>query len=95
MKKFSYPQPQPISQPPPENVIQHHICQKIEAAHAKRKQERLAAEAEEATMLKEMEERLEEEKQMEEVRPGPAGTAGPAVLNVNMNCKSFFLFWFN
>ena len=44
------------------------ICQKIEAAHAKHKQERLAAEAEEATMLKEMEEQLEEEKQMEEVR---------------------------
>ena len=44
------------------------ICQKIEAAHAKREQERLAAEAEEATMLKEMEERLEEEKWMEEVR---------------------------
>ena len=44
------------------------ICQKIEAACAKCEQERLAAEAEEAAMLKEMEERLEEEKQMEEVR---------------------------
>ena len=41
---------------------------KIEAAHAKREQERLAAEAKEATMLKEMEEQLEEEKRMEEVR---------------------------
>ena len=44
------------------------IRQKIEAAHAKCEQERLAAEAEEAVMLKEMEERLEEEKRMEEVR---------------------------
>ena len=44
------------------------ICQKIKAARAKREQERLAAEAEEAAMLKEMEERLEEEKRMEEVR---------------------------
>ena len=44
------------------------IHQKIEAARAKRKQERLAAEAKEATMLKEMEERREEEKWMEEVR---------------------------
>ena len=41
---------------------------KIEAACAKREQERLAAEAKEAAMLKEMEERLEEEKRMEEVR---------------------------
>ena len=44
------------------------ICQKIEAARAKREQDRLAAEAKEAAMLKEMEERLEEEKWMEEVR---------------------------
>ena len=44
------------------------IRQKIEAARAKCKQERLAAEAEEAVMLKEMEEWLEEEKRMEEVR---------------------------
>ena len=44
------------------------IHQKIEAACAKQEQERLAAEAEEAAMLKEMEERLEEEKRMEEVR---------------------------
>ena len=45
-----------------------NICQKIEAACAKREQERLAAKAKEAAMLKEMEERLEEEKWMEEVR---------------------------
>ena len=44
------------------------IRQKIEAAHAKHEQERLAAEAEEAVMLKEIEERLKEEKWMEEVR---------------------------
>ena len=44
------------------------IRQKIEAAHAKCEQERLAAEAKEATRLKEMEKRLEEEKRMEEVR---------------------------
>ena len=25
-----------------------------------------------------------------EVGPGPAGIAGPTVLNVSMNCKSFF-----
>ena len=41
---------------------------RIKAAHAKCKQDRLAAEAEEAVMLKEMEEHLEEEKRMEEVR---------------------------
>ena len=44
------------------------IRQKIEAARAKHEQERLAAEAEETAMLKEMEEWLEEEKRMEEVR---------------------------
>ena len=26
-----------------------------------------------------------------EVEPGPAGTAGPAILSVNMSCKFFFL----
>ena len=41
---------------------------KIKAARAKCEQDRLAAEAEEAAMLKEMEEQLEEEKRMEEVR---------------------------
>ena len=44
------------------------ICMKIEAAHAKHKQDRLAAEAEEAEMLREIEEWQEEEKRMEEVR---------------------------
>ena len=44
------------------------IRMKIKAVCAKRKQDRLAAEAEEAMMLKEMEEWLEEEKRMEEVR---------------------------
>ena len=67
-EKFSYPQPQPTSQPPPQNVIHADICLKIKAACAKCEQDRLAAEAEEAMMLKEMEEGLEEEKRMEEVR---------------------------
>ena len=53
---------------PPEMSSSANIRLKIEAAHAKREQERLAAEAEEAVMLKEMEEWLEEEKRMEEVR---------------------------
>ena len=68
-EKFSYPQPQPLSQPPPQKMSSSaNIRQKIEAAHAKHEQERLAAEAKEAAMLKEMEEWLEEEKWMEEVR---------------------------
>ena len=41
---------------------------KIKAACAKREQDRLAAKAEEAEMLREMEEWQEEEKRMEEVR---------------------------
>ena len=68
MKNFSYPQPQPTSQPPPEMSSSTDICMKIEAAHAKCEQDRLAAEAEEAEMLREMEEWQEEEKRMEEVR---------------------------
>ena len=68
MKKFSYPQPQPTSQPPPEMSSSTGIHMKIMAAYAKCEQDRLAAEAEEAAMLKEMEEWLEEEKRMEEVR---------------------------
>ena len=29
-----------------------------------------------------------------EAGPGPAGIAGPVVLNVSMNCKFFFFFFF-
>ena len=57
-----------ITATPPKMSSSANICQKIEAACAKHEQERLAAEAEEAAMLKEMEEWLEEEKRMEEVR---------------------------
>ena len=57
-----------ITATPPKMSSSANIHQKIEAARAKHKQERLAAEAEEAAMLKEMEEQLEEEKRMEEVR---------------------------
>ena len=40
------------------------IRQRIEAAHAKREQERMAAEAEEAEMIRLMEERQEEEERI-------------------------------
>ena len=45
-----------------------NIHMKLEAACAKHEQDRLAAEAEEAELLREMEEWQEEEKRMEEVR---------------------------
>ena len=58
----------PQSQPPLEMSSSADIHMKIEAACAKREQDRLAAETEEAEMLRDMEEWQEEEKRMEEVR---------------------------